>query len=94
MKFEIIQYDVWGNPQDGFEVNNSFSTGIFIDINENDTDKTILKKLKEVGFLKKTAKFNCFEINNDIFFEALYIDHVTIKDGIYPFCELRRLEND
>ena len=93
MKFEIIQYDVWGNPQDGFEVNNSFSTGIFIDINENDTDKTILKKLKEVGFLKKTAKYICFEIDGELDF-SLYITHVTIKDGAYPLCELRRTENE
>ena len=47
MKFEIINYDVWGNSQDGFEVNAAYSTGIFVDISENDTDKTILKKLKE-----------------------------------------------
>jgi hypothetical protein len=93
MKFEIINYDVWGNPKDGFEVNNSFSTGIVIDINEDDSDKTILKKLKEVGYLKKTAKFNCFEIDGD-FDYSLYINHVTIKDGDYPLCELRRLEND
>jgi len=93
MKFELINYDVWGNPRDGFEVNNSFRTGIVIDISENDTDKTILKKLKEVGFLKKTAKFICFEIDGELDF-SLYINHVTIKDGVYPLCELRRLNND
>tara|TARA_Y100000593_G_C4216702_1_gene289595 strand:+ start:615 stop:896 length:282 start_codon:yes stop_codon:yes gene_type:complete len=93
MKFELINYDVWGNPQDGFEVNNAYSTGIVIDISENDTDKTILKKLKEVGFLKKTAKFICFEIDGELDF-SLYINHVTQKDGVYPLCELRRLNND
>ena len=94
MKFEIIQYDVWGNPQDGFEVNDAYSTGIVIDINENDSDKTILKKLKEVGFLKKTAKYNCFEIEVCHSLTALYINHVTLKDGVYPLCELRRTENE
>ena len=93
MKFEIINYDVWGNSQDGFEVNNAYSTGIFVDINKNDSDKTILKKLKEVGFLKKTAKYICFEIEGELDF-SLYINHVTIKDGVYPLCELRRLENE
>jgi len=93
MKFEIIQYDVWGDPDGGFTVNNAYSTGIVIDINENDTDKTILKKLKEVGFLKKTAKYICFEIDGELDY-SLYINHVTIKDGVYPLCELRRLENE
>ena len=93
MKFELINYDVWGNPQDGFEVNNAYSTGIVIDMNENDTDKTILKKLKEVGFLKKTAKYICFEIDGELDF-SLYINHVTIKDGAYPLCEIRRLGNE
>ena len=100
MKFEIINYDVWGNPQDGFEVNNAYSTGIFVDINKNDSDKTILKKLKEVGFLKKTAKYICFEIEGEDPFlvidgrPSIYINHVTQKDGVYPLCELRRTENE
>ena len=93
MKFEIINYDVWGNSQDGFEVNSAYSTGIFINIEVFDTDKTILKKLKEVGFLKKTAKYNCFEIEGESEY-SLYINHVTIKDGVYPFCELRRTDNE
>ena len=93
MKFEIIQYDVWGDPDGGFTVNDSYSTGIFIDINENDSDKIILKKLKEAGFLKKTAKYNCFEIDGELDY-SLYINHVTQKDGVYPLCELRRLENE
>lgn len=94
MKFEIINYDVWGDPDGGFTVNNSYSTGIFIDINENDSDKIILKKLKEIGFLKKTAKHNCFEIEVCHSLTALYINHVTIKDGVYPLCELRRTDNE
>jgi len=93
MKFEIINHDVWGDPDGGFTVNDSYGTGIVIDINENDSDKTILKKLKEVGFLKKTAKYNCFEIDGD-FDYSLYINHVTLKDGVYPLCELRRTENE
>ena len=93
MKFELINYDVWGNSQDGFSVNNAYSTGIFINIEVFDTDKTILKKLKEVGFLKKTAKYNCFVIDGESEY-SLYINHVTIKDGVYPFCELRRTDNE
>jgi hypothetical protein len=93
MKFEIINYDVWGNPTDGFEVNDSYRTDLFINIEESDTDKEILKKLKEVGFLKNTAKFKCFEIEGEHEY-TLYINHVSAKNGLYPFCELRKVENE
>ncbi len=89
--YEIISYDVWGNPADGFEVNNAYRTGIFIGISENDSDKTILEKLKEVGFLKKTVKYICFEIDGDLEY-SLYVDHVSQKNGRYPFCELRAID--
>jgi hypothetical protein len=39
MKFEIITLDVWGNSDDGFEVNNAFSTGAFVDLLEVQWDE-------------------------------------------------------
>ena len=90
MKYEVIKYDVWGNSTDGYEVNNAFRTNLFINIEGNDTDKDILKKLKEIGFLKNTAKYQCFEIEGELEY-SLYIDHISSKNGIYPFCELRAL---
>jgi hypothetical protein len=89
--YEIINYDVWGDPDGGFSVNDSYRTGIFIEINEDDSDKIILKKLKEVGFLKKTVKYICFEIDGDLEY-SLYVDHVSQKNGRYPFCELRAID--
>lgn len=31
-KYRLITYDVWGNARDGWEVNNSFSTGTVVEI--------------------------------------------------------------
>jgi len=97
MKYEVIQYDVWGEPDyeggTNWSVNDSYRTGLFINIEESDTDKEILEKLKEVGFLKKTVKFKCFEIEGENEY-SLYINHVSAKRGFYPFCELRRVENE
>jgi len=87
--FEVISYDIWGNKVDGFEVNQSFYTGIDIEIGETATDKDILKALKEVNFLAKTAKFKCFEIEGD-FEHTLYVSHNSTNLGYFPFCELRR----
>jgi len=93
MKFEVIGFDYIGDPFGGFEVNDSYRTDLFINIEVFDTDKEILKKLKEVGFLKKTAKFKCFEIHGEHEY-SLYINHVSAKSGLYPFCELRKVEDE
>ena len=93
--YEIISYDVWGNPTEGFHVNDAWSTGIFIEISDKDlgqwnSDK-IIKKLKKAGYLKKTLRYSSFEVNGDAGY-CLYIDYVTQKNGPYPICELRPID--
>lgn len=90
MEYKIISYDVWGNPKDGFEVNDNYDTGITLELLENSSDYTVISELKKAGFLKKTAKNTKFEVDGD-FSHSLYIDHVTQRRGSYPFCELRAM---
>lgn len=45
MKYEIISYDVWGNARDGFEVNNAFHTGEFVELDGQESDYTINRRL-------------------------------------------------
>lgn len=45
-KFKVITYDVWGNPKDGWEVNNAFNTGDVIEV-------TIPEETKFSGLLTK-----------------------------------------
>ena len=40
-KYEIFDYDVWGNEEEGYEVNDVMPTGIFI---FTDTSKSSISK--------------------------------------------------
>jgi hypothetical protein len=51
MKYEYISYDVWGNDDDGYEVNQSFHTGEIVKIDPLDDDEGLIKSLQEQGFL-------------------------------------------
>ena len=52
-KWQVVDLDVWGNEEDGFEVNNVFRLDIYIDLPEDFTKTDVIKALKQVGYLKK-----------------------------------------
>ena len=55
--YELINYfDVWGNPEDGFDVNDLDRTGEIITITDDATDEDIIDGLINMGFLKSDAK--------------------------------------
>jgi len=45
MKYRVYCYEVWGNEEDGYEVNNVFGTDMIVDIGLDDTKEAILAKL-------------------------------------------------
>ena len=45
MEYEVITYDVWGNARDGFEVNQAFTTGHYIEVSEETSDMAINRRL-------------------------------------------------
>ena len=57
MKLQLIDYfDVWGNEEDGYEVNNLAKTDIYIEIDSvRDDEMDILIKLVEAGYLNPQA---------------------------------------
>ena len=68
-KFSILLNDVWGNAEDGFEVNDARRIGT-ITLSEEDTDEQILAKIaKEIGGNPKLYEiddqgdFSCLGIN-------------------------------
>lgn len=87
--YEIISYDVLGNLKDGYEVNTAHSTKTFITINEDDSTTSIIKKLKDVGYLNKYARNSKFDIAGEIGY-SLYVELKTL----YPICELKIVEVD
>ena len=57
MKYEVISLDVWGNTKDGFDVNEEFHTGNFIDITGN-TRKSILTQCRKQGVITTITPFD------------------------------------
>ena len=73
-KYEIFDYDVLGNEEEGYDVNDVMPTGIFI---FTDTSKSSI--CKKLG-LDDPYKIDVY-VNED----SIYIDY----DG-NPYCELRK----
>lgn len=49
-RWEIVDLDVWGNSEDGYEINDIFKTGIFIELPKNASDEELRKALREAGY--------------------------------------------
>ena len=75
-KYEIFDYDVWGNEEEGYDVNDVMPTGIVI---STDTSKS--------SICKKLGLDDPYKI--DVLFseDVIYIDY----DG-KPYCELRKID--
>jgi len=56
MRYEIIDYDVWGNEEDGWQVNQSFHTGRFVEIPEGARDYQIVRALKNAGVFRSRVQ--------------------------------------
>ena len=50
----INYFDVWGNQEDGYEVNNLCKEGT-VELNEDFTNADLLLELQDVGFLNEHA---------------------------------------
>ncbi len=62
MRYTVWTLDVWGNPEDGFNVNNRCRVGT-IDVAHGASDETIWVALVDAGFAKgefKQAEFEDF----------------------------------
>ena len=77
MKYRLYDYDLWGNEEDGYEVNNVLYSDIVFDIEEDTTDEDIIKQVKNKERIKD------FSIEG----EYGYFLYVNYKD--VPYCELR-----
>ena len=56
MKYKLIDYfDVWGNAEDGWEVNNLITVEEEIYISEDTTDEELINYLINIGYLRKNV---------------------------------------
>jgi len=91
--FEIRTYEVWGNPKDGFEVNNSFrlSETITLPSDGGFTDHELIKALKAAGVIKAGCHFDSFEVDGE-WDRTIFINQTNkAVGGLYPFCEVYNL---
>lgn len=79
--WKLWSYDVWGNEDDGYEVNDRFPHGV-IELPANPTDEQITKALNK-NFFAKPQRSSTLEFDGDDM--VIYVNRA--RDG-YPICEL------
>jgi hypothetical protein len=85
IKYRLINYfDVWGNEEDGWEVNNLCSEGELL-LSEDATSKDILAALIDFGFIKEEATLEQLDISA---FDMDFIEFYEARNQ----CPLGRLE--
>lgn len=83
-QWDVYNYDVWGNEDDGFDVNDVFRWGSVI-LPENPTLAQVIENLKRVGFLSDEATVESIREDGDD--DVIYLDDASNN---YPLCQLRR----
>jgi hypothetical protein len=82
MEFQVVELDVWGNSEDGYDVNDVYVTDEVITITEDATDKEIGDWLREHLYPNLPA----ITIDGDYEF-SLFVD---AKEDGEPLLELKR----
>ena len=86
--FDLIDYfDVWGNEEDGWEVNDQTVVEEKIWISDDTTEEELFNYLKDtVGYFNRNTKFSDVEIQ---WYDPDFIEIFQAKDGC-PVCSLRK----
>ena len=86
-KYRLVNYfDVWGNEEDGYEVNNLCYEEDIIELEVGDHDE-IIRKLKDCGFLVPGTKEEQLDIWND--YEMIELYEAARN---YPLCRLELIQ--
>jgi len=62
--WRVWTYDVWGNAEDGYEVNDRNDQGE-VELSDEPTDQQILDALIDMGILKSGTQLSDLEIGGD-----------------------------
>lgn len=65
MTYELIDYDVWGNEEEGFWVNQAFHTGQHVEVPEGATDAQLVAILVDEGHLKSNVTAADIEVDGE-----------------------------
>lgn len=80
-RYTVHGLDVWGNAEDGYDVNNVYPSQGTIDLPDNASTQDITAQLQQAGYVRDDINVELVEVNGDY---DLYIDY----DG-RPELELR-----
>lgn len=64
-RWRLIDYDVWGNSKDGYEVNQAFRTSTVVEFADDISDDALIRLLKREGVLKKGVRKSRIGIDGD-----------------------------
>ena len=82
--WEYISYDLWGNEEDGFEVNAAYTTGRVYEI-DDDSDTGVIRFLRDAGFMDDDVDEMDVDVDGDE--DVIYINYRG-----YPALEFRRTD--
>jgi len=87
MKYRLYTYDLWGNEEDGYDVNDVFASEITIDISPNEYGESIVKKVRAEMPIqqKRKCRTKYFRVEGGDTAECF----IWIAYKGVPFCELR-----
>lgn len=95
--YELVTYDLWGNPKDGFQVNDIIRVGEQITLPASvveGPDKPLIQALKKRGWIPAGVHAASIGIEGEPE-HTLYFNSVRRKDGGYmPVFELQRVEEE
>ena len=76
IKYEIFDYDVWANEEEGYSVNDVIPTGI-----------TIYTDTSKASICKKLGLDDPYKLDVDVHEGVIYVDY-----DWKPYCELREVK--
>lgn len=82
--FGVVDYDVWGNEVDGWEVNTIYRTDFKIPYKKTFVKDDIIDALKECDYLKHTVTYDDIDVE---WFDGTMIE-LTQASNYQPICRL------
>ena len=87
-KYEVCSVDIWGNEQDGYDLNDVFATGKVVSLRDDMEFVDVKKALAKHGY-KLDGRKHCLDERHDIgdFYILAVTDHK-------PLLLLRQLDDE
>lgn len=79
--WKLISLDVWGNEDDGFEVNAAYHTGITLSIDDHEHDHSVIGALRDGGYLADDVAYEDIDVDGDEY--MMYITYVPTGEPLW-----------